>query len=78
MKQFRQSLQQVLDDFYCTLTSLDVPLQTLLQPHIDTVTRYGREGVCVCVVCVCVCYNATIVQVSPARLFNPHMEYSEH
>ena len=39
MKRFRQSLQQVLDDFDCTLASLDQPLHTLLASHIDTVIR---------------------------------------
>ena len=41
VKQFRQSLQQVLDDFYSTLDSLHHPLCTLLQSHIDSITRYS-------------------------------------
>ena len=41
VKQFRQSLQQVLDDFYSTLDSLHHPLCTLLQSQIDSITRYS-------------------------------------
>ena len=40
VKQFRLSLQQVLDEFHRTLTSLDPPLQSLMVSHIDAVIWY--------------------------------------
>ena len=81
VKQFRLSLQQVLDEFHHTLTSLDPPLQSLLVSHTDAVIRY-TACIYTCalttplsVVFCCVNFQfhfiscVSTLQVPPTRLF---------
>lgn len=44
MKQFKQKLEYVLNDYYSTKSSLDPALMPLLTSHMDTVVRTFLPG----------------------------------
>ena len=44
VKQFRQQLEYVLEDYYSTKSSIDPALLPLLTPHIDVVDRSFLPG----------------------------------
>ena len=44
IKNFKQQLEHVLEDFYSVQNSIDPPLQPLFVPHVDSVVRSLLPG----------------------------------